>query len=276
MKKRKVVDSIVKLTIIFTGVFVIAILGIVFGYIFIKGISHFNIDFFIRLPKPVGEPHGGMVNAIVGSFILVGIALLWSVPISIMTGIYIAEYGKEKKYARIIDSLLDILAAIPSIVIGIYAYAIMVKPIKTFSAISGAFALGIIILPVVAKTTKEMLLSVPKILREAGWSLGLNNFRTIVFIVLKTAKPGIITGILISLARIFGETAPLLFTAFGNRFWHRGLLSPIAALPLQIFVYAISPFEDWNNQAWLASLVLVVIVFSITILSRKLMSKYKG
>ncbi|MCS7228389.1 MAG: phosphate ABC transporter permease PstA, partial [Endomicrobia bacterium] len=192
--------------------------------------------------------------------------------------VYLAEFsGKEKesKFASILRFLLDVLSGIPSIVIGIFAYSLVVVPMRKFSAISGAFALGMIMIPTIARTTEEMIRMVPRTIKEASLALGISNWKTIVFVVLNTAKPGILTGILLAVARIFGETAPLLFTAFGNRFWHRSLTDPIAALPLQIFVYAISPYEDWHQQAWAGALVLILIVYSTILISRKILLKYK-
>ncbi|MEN3013481.1 MAG: phosphate ABC transporter permease PstA [Endomicrobiia bacterium] len=276
--KRKIVDKFMQFLIYSSGVIICGILLFIFSYIVIKGIASLNIDFFIRLPKPVGEKGGGMVNAIVGSFILVGLASLWAVPISVLTGIYLAEFSdnkKESKFIYVLRFLLDVLSGVPSIVIGIFAYSLIVVPMKKFSAIAGAFSLGIIMLPVITRTTEEMMKMVPRTIREASLGLGISNWKTVVFVILATAKPGIITGILLAVARIFGETAPLLFTAFGNRFWHRSLTDPIASLPLQIFAYAISPYEDWHRQAWAGALVLILIVYFIILISRKILLKYK-
>lgn len=268
-----------RLLIYTSGIVVTAVLIFIFSYIVYKGISSINVDFFIRLPKPVGEKGGGMVNAIVGSFILVGLAGLWSVPLSILAGVYLAESSqkglKEPVFASVVRFLLDVLSGVPSIVIGIFVYSIIVVPMKKFSAISGAVALGIIMIPTVTRTTEEMVKMVPRSIKEASLALGINNWKTTVYVVLNVAKPGILTGVLLSVARIFGETAPLLFTAFGNRFWHRSLADPIAALPLQIFVYAISPYEDWQRQAWSGALVLIIIVFAIILISRKILLRYK-
>ena len=215
----------------------------------------------------MGEAGGGMSNAIVGSLILIGLSCLWAIPLGIAGGIYLAEFGNNK-LGTTVRFAADVLNGIPSILIGIFAYTLFVLPMKSFSAISGAFALGIIMIPTVMRTTEEMLLMVPRTIREAALALGINQFRAIVSIVLKTALPGILTGILLAIARIAGETAPLLFTALGNRFWHQNLTQPIAALPLQIFAYAISPFDDWHRQAWAGALVLIVIVFLMSFISR--------
>ena len=208
-----------------------------------------------------------MGNAIVGSLVLIGLSCLWAIPIGILGGVYLSEFGNNK-LGTTIRFAADVLNGVPSIVIGIFAYTLFVLPMKSFSAISGAFALGIIMLPTIMRTTEEMLLMVPRTIREAALALGISQFRTIVSIVLKTALPGILTGILLAIARIAGETAPLLFTALGNRFWHQNLTQPIAALPLQIFAYAISPFDDWHRQAWAGALVLIVMVFLMSLISR--------
>jgi phosphate transport system permease protein len=208
-----------------------------------------------------------MSNAIVGSFILMGLSCLWAVPVGIMGGIFLSEFGNNK-LGTTVRFTADVLNGIPSIVIGIFAYTLFVLPMKSFSAISGAFALGIIMLPTVMRTTEEMLRMVPGTLREAALALGVSRFRTITSVVLKTAMPGVVTGVLLAIARISGETAPLLFTAFGNRFWHQGLNQPIAALPLQIFAYAISPYDDWHRQAWAGAFVLIAMVFLINFISR--------
>lgn len=269
---RKIVSNIMIALMTLCAVITIIPLISIFVYILSKGIASINIDFFIRLPKPVSEPGGGMCNAIVGSIILVGLASLWSVPISILCGIYLSEYGNNK-LSTVVRFLVDVLSGIPSIVIGIFVYTVIVLPMKTFSAIAGAVALGIIMIPSVTRVTEEMVRMVPRSLREASLALGITQFRTTVSIVLKTAKRGIVTGIVLSIARVAGETAPLLFTAFGNRFWHQGLATPISALPLQIFVYAISPFEDWHKQAWSGALVLIFMVFLTNYICRKMVKR---
>lgn len=278
MNKRKLLDKFMQMLIYSSGFLICFILFFIFAYIVFKGVANLNLDFFIRLPKPVGEKGGGMLNAIVGSFTLVGLASLWVIPLGILAGIYLFESSnsiKDRNFALVVRFFLDTLSGVPSIVIGIFAYAVFVLPMKKFSAISGAFALGIIMIPTIARATEEVLKMVPRTIKEASYALGIPHWKTIVFVVLNTAKPGIVSAVLLSIARIFGETAPLLFTAFGNRFWHRSLLDPIAALPLQIFVYAISPYEDWHKQAWTGALVLILIVYAIILISRKLLLKYK-
>lgn len=251
----------------FCAVITIIPLISIFVYTLSKGLSSVNLDFFTHLPKPVGEHGGGMANAIMGSVILIGFASLWAVPVGIIGGIYLAEFGTHKR-AVILRFTTDVLTGVPSIVIGVFAYTLFVLPMKSFSALSGSFALGFMMLPTIVRTTEEMVRRVPHTLREAALALGISQFSTTLHIVLKTAMPGILTGVLLSLARIAGETAPLLFTAFGNRFWHRSMTEPIAALPLQIFSYAISPYDDWHRQAWAGALVLIVMIFSIMLISR--------
>jgi phosphate transport system permease protein len=271
---RKLKDKIFQFFIYLSVSIVSFVLLFITGYVLYKGFSSINLDFFIRLPKPVGEKGGGMVNAIVGSFMIVGIASLFSIPLSILTGVYLSEY-KNEKFANIVRSSLEILGAVPSIIIGIFVYGLVVYPMKRFSLLAGSIALSIIMIPLIARTTEEMLNMVPTTIKEAGLSLGIKNWKVIFYIILNTAKPGVLTGVLLSLARVFGETAPLLFTSFGNRFWHRSLLDPAAALPLQIFVYAIAPYDDWNRQAWAGAFVLIVIVYILIIVSRRLVLKYK-
>ena len=266
-KRRKIVNKLM-CTVVFLCAFLTLVpLVSIFGYVVSKGIASVNLDFFRHLPRPVGEPGGGMANAIVGSLILVGLSCLWAIPLGIFGGVYLSEFGGSK-CGTMVRFTADVLNGIPSIVIGIFAYTLFVLPMKSFSAISGGFALGVIMIPMVMRTTEEMLRMVPRTYREAALALGISSFRTTVSIVLKTALPGILTGILLAIARIAGETAPLLFTAFGNRFWHQSLKQPIAALPLQIFVYAISPFDDWHRQAWAGALVLIAMVFFTSLISR--------
>jgi len=273
--RRKIINNIMILIMIISTLIILVPLINIFIYVFLKGISSININFFTKLPMPVGEPNGGMANAIVGSIILIILSSMWAIPVGILGGIYLAEFGNNK-LGTIIRFTADVLSGVPSIVIGIFAYIVIVLPMKNFSAISGAFALGIIMIPTIMRTTEEMINLVPHTLREASLALGITRFRTTISIVLKTALNGIITGIILSVARISGETAPLLFTAFGNRFWHEGINKPIAALPLQIFAYAISPYEDWHKQAWAGALVLIAMIFLASFISRRILkSKYK-
>lgn len=237
-------------------------------YVAIKGIGALNWDFFVRLPGPVGDPHAGMANAIVGTLELLLVAAAVGLPIGILAGIYLAEFGGHGFFSNSVRFLADVLSGVPSIVIGIFAYALMVLPVKHFSGWSGGVALGIMMIPVVTRTTEELIRMVPRSLREAGLALGVPRWRVTVSIVLRTAVGGLTTGAMLALARVAGETAPLLFTAFGNRYWHRSLNEPVAALTLQIYQYAISAFEDWQRQAWGAAFVLIIMVLILNILAR--------
>ncbi len=265
--KRKIVNQIMlTLTFLCAAVALVPLFSI-FAYVISRGISSINLDFFTHLPKPVGEAGGGMANAILGSLILIGLASAWAIPVGIMGGVYLAEFGSHKS-ALLIRFTADVMTGIPSIVVGMFAYLLFVLPLKSFSAFSGAFALGFMMTPLIMRTTEEIVKTVPQTLREAALALGINRFQTTLHIVIKTAMGGIVTGILLSIARVAGETAPLLFTAFGNRFWQHGLNEPIAALPLQIFIYAISPYDDWHRQAWAGALVLISMVFLTTLITR--------
>lgn len=241
---------------------ILLILFIILGHLFIQGITSLNPGFFINLPKPVGESGGGMANAIVGTFTLLGLAICVGVPIGLGAGVYLSEYA-DLKFARVVRFMADVMNGIPSIVYGIFAYIICVLPMKGFSALSGGFALGIMMIPMISRTSEQFVRMVPQQLREAGLALGVPKWRVTLDIVIPAALTGITTGIMVSLARVAGETAPLLFTAFGNHYWQRSLTEPIAALPLQVFSYAISPFEDWHRQAWAGAIVLILMVFLI-------------
>jgi phosphate transport system permease protein len=246
---------------------VIAPLGLVFYYLLRNGLGSLNLAFFTHLPKPVGEPGGGMANAIVGSIELLGLAALIGVPVGVLGGVYLAEYGTARANA-LLRFVADVLNGVPSIIWGVVVYGLVVLPFKSFSAYAGGIALGFMMIPLIMRTTEEVLLLVPNGYREAALALGISRWKNILHIVMKTASKGIVTGILLALARIAGETAPLLFTAFGNRFWNRSLAEPIAALPLQIFTYAISPYDDWHRQAWAGALVLVLMILLINVLVR--------
>ncbi len=246
---------------------VTAPLVLILGFLVYQGSSALNVGFFAHLPKPVGEPGGGMANAIVGSLILIGLAAAVGLPLGILGGLYLAE-SRDRRLPWLCRFLADVLNGVPSIVIGIFAYTVVVLSMRRFSALAGGFALGVIMLPVVLRTTEEMVRLVPASLREAGLALGIPQWKVVLRVVFPTARAGIITGVIVAVARVAGETAPLLFTAFGNRFWHDGLDQPIAALPLQIFTYAISPFEDWHRQAWAGALVLISLVLVLSLLAR--------
>jgi phosphate transport system permease protein len=242
-------------------------LFLILGYLLSKGFSSLNLNFFLRMPKPVGEPGGGMANAIVGTFELIAIASLIGVPIGIGAGLYLAEHGRQG-IASSARFAADVLTGIPSIVVGVFAYAVVVRPMGGFSALAGGVALAIIMIPLVARTTEEMVALVPRELREATLALGVSHWRTTLSVVLPTALGGILTGIILAVARVAGETAPLLFTAFGNRFWSTAIGQPIASLTVQVYTYAISPFDDWQRQAWAGALVLTAIVLGLELAVR--------
>lgn len=231
------------------------------------GAASINPAFFTQMPKPVGEAGGGMANAIVGTLILISIAAAVGLPVGIGAGLYLAEH-KSMRLANTVRFLSDVLNGLPSIVMGIFAWQFLVRPAGHFSALAGGIALGVMMVPLVTRTTEEMIRIVPNSLREAALALGYQRWRTSLAIILRTALPGIVTGALVAVARVAGETAPLLFTAFGNQFWSTAVQRPIAALPLQIFTYAISPYDEWHAQAWAGALVLIGIVLIISIAAR--------
>jgi phosphate transport system permease protein len=262
------IKSALAVGIAFTSaLLVIAPLGLVFSYLLINGAGSVNWDFFTKLPAPVGAVGGGMVNAIVGSLELLAIAGVIGIPIGVLGGVYLAEYGSAR-INSVLRFLADVLNGVPSITWGMVVYGLVVLRFKGFSAYAGGLALALIMIPLILRTTEEVILLVPNGYREAALALGVSRWKAIVHIVMKTASKGIITGILLALARVGGETAPLLFTAFGNRFWNHSLSQPIAALPLQVFTYAISPYDDWHRQAWAGALVLVTGVFCVNVLVR--------
>lgn len=264
---RKIKSALASAVAFISAVLVIAPLGLVFFYLLVNGAGSVNWDFFTKLPAPVGAVGGGMVNAIVGSLELLALAGAIGIPVGVLGGVYLAEYGSAR-INDVLRFLADVLNGIPSITWGVVVYGLVVLRFKGFSAYAGGLALGLIMIPLILRTTEEVVLLVPNGYREAALALGVSRWKTIVHIVMKTASKGIITGILLALARVGGETAPLLFTAFGNRFWNHSLSQPIAALPLQIFTYAISPYDDWHRQAWAGALVLVTGVFCVNVLVR--------
>lgn len=245
---------------VLSTILVIAPLIAIFVDLLYKGARSLNLNFFTKLPAPVGELGGGMSNAILGSATLLVLASAMGVPIGIAAGIYLAEFGRGTKLSNVVRFTADVLNGVPSIVMGIAVYALIVAPMKGFSAFAGGVALGIMMVPTVARTTEEMLLMVPLSIREAALGLGVPNWRSVLSITLKTALPGVITGCMLAFARVAGETAPLLFTAFGSPFWSFTLNQPIEALPLQIYVYALSPYDEWHRLAWAGSLVLIVLI----------------
>jgi phosphate transport system permease protein len=257
--RRKLTDHLMTALAVLTVVLVLLPLGAIFAYLVYRGVGSINWAFLTQIPKPVGEAGGGMANAIAGSAVILGLASLIGVPFGIGAGIYLAEYGANR-FGDIVRFTSDVLNGVPSIVIGIVAYSIVVLHQRHFSALAGGVALAIMMLPTIARTTEEMLLLVPQSIREAAYGLGVPRWRTTLSITLRTATSGVITGIMLAFARIAGETAPLLFTAFGNSYWNFNVNQPTAALPLQIFIYAISPFDEWQRQAWAGALVLIILI----------------
>jgi phosphate transport system permease protein len=252
---------------------VIAPLLAIFSYLIFKGTRSLNLAFFTQVPKPVGETGGGMANAIAGSGVLLALASMIGVPIGIAAGIYLAEFGRGARLSNLVRFTADVLNGVPSIVMGIAVYSLVVVPQKHFSAFAGGVALGIMMVPTITRTTEEMLLLVPHAVREAALALGVPSWRSTLSITLRTASAGIITGCMLAFARVAGETAPLLFTAFGNGSWNFAVDRPIAALPLQIFVYAISPYDDWHRLAWAGSLVLIFLIVIAVSLVRYVTSR---
>ena len=264
--RRTVMNYLVTgLSILATILVIIPLVAILF-YLVYKGASSLNLAFFTHIPAPVGESGGGMANSIVGSGVILALASLMGVPIGIAAGVYLAEFGQGTFLANAVRFTADVLNGVPSIVMGIAVYSLIVMPQKHFSAFAGGVALAIMMVPTITRTTEEMLATVPHAIREAALGLGVPKWRTVLSVSLRTASPGIITGCMLAFARVAGETAPLLFTAFGNQFWNFRLNEPIAALPLQIFVYAISPYDEWHRLAWAGALVLIVLIMvSVTL-----------
>ena len=242
-------------------------LAAIFAMLLVKGAGSIDLNFFIRSAVPVGEPGGGFAHAIVGTLIIVGMACVIGVPIGVATGIFLAEFGGGR-FGFGVRFVADVLNGVPSIVIGIFAWTWLVKPMGHFSALAGGFALGIILVPIVARTTEEMVRLVPNSLREAALALGYQRWRATLQVVVRSAAAGIVTGCLVAVARVAGETAPLLFTALGNQFFSTRLQGPMAALPLQIYVYASGPYDEWHRQAWAGALVLIVLVLALSLIAR--------
>ncbi|MDI6772823.1 MAG: phosphate ABC transporter permease PstA [bacterium] len=265
--RRRWTDRLVAGVTFLCAVAVLTPLFLILFFLARTGVGALNLDFFTHLPGAAGEPGGGMANAIAGTLLLVGLAALLGVPVGVLGGTFLAEYPTSR-LAGVVRLLADVMNGVPSIVMGLFAYTILVLPLRHFSAAAGGLALGIMLIPTVMRTTEEIVRLVPQSVREASLALGIPQWRTLLRVVLPTAAGGIVAGIMVGLARIAGETAPLLFTALGNRFWNWDPLQPIAALPLQIFAYAVSPFEDWHRQAWAGALVLVSLVLGINIATR--------
>jgi len=269
VRTRSLVDRAVTVLCVAATALAIVPLFSVLYYVAARGLGGVNLAFFTELPAPVGEVGGGAANAIIGSLELVGLACLIGIPPGILAGVYLAEYGNSK-LGQLVRFSADVMAGVPSITVGLFVYSLVVLSTGHFSAYAGGLALAIIMLPTVTRTTEELLRLVPEALREAALGLGVAKWRTTVSILLRTALPGVATGVMLAIARVFGETAPLLFTSFSNRYWAESLNEPTASLPVQIFTYAVSPYEDWHRQAWAAALLLVVFILVLNVSARLL------
>ncbi len=265
--RRKMTNRLMVGLCAFATLTAVGILLMVVGYTLIKGIAYLNLDFVTQTAQPLGETGGGMRHEIIGTLILVTLASALGIPVGLLAGTYLSEFGGGRT-GFVIRLVADVLTGVPSVVVGIFVYVLLVRPMGTFSALSGGVALAIIMLPVVARTTEEMMKLVPATYREAALALGIARWRMIVSVVMPGAMIGIVTGSMLAVARIAGETAPLIFTALGNRFGYAGLDQPIAAMPLQIWRYAVSAYDTWHQQAWAASFLLVMLVFMISVLVR--------
>lgn len=265
--RRRVVDVTVRALCVLFTLAALTPLGLVLFYLLARGVGGLSLALFTELPKPVGETGGGMANAIVGTLKLVGLACVMGIPVGVMAGVYLSEF-RDGRLAGAVRFSADVLSGVPSITVGIFVYALVVMQQKHFSALAGGIALAIIMLPIVTRTTEELLRLVPENLREAALGLGVPRWRATLSIVLRTAAPGIAVGVMLAVARVAGETAALLFTAFSNRFWSSGLDQPTASLPVQIYTYAVSPYDDWHRQAWAAALVLVALVLILNVTAR--------
>jgi len=272
LKWRKLVSAFMLTMTGVCAVVAVAVLFFILGYLVFHGGRSINWDFFTKLPTPVGETGGGMANAIVGSAKLLFLASLFGVPIGFFGAIYLAEFSGSKT-AFVVRYAADLLNGVPSIVIGIFAYALVVLPFKHFSAYAGGFALGVMMIPITLRSTEEFLLGVPNTLREAAMALGASKWKTIATVIVPAAYRGILTSVLLAFARVAGETAPLLFTAFGNRYWSPGFNNPIESLPHMVYIYAISPYEDWQRQAWAAGLVLLGLILIVNIVARFILAR---
>jgi len=266
--RRYAVNHLVTALTILSTIIVIMPLIAILVYLLYMGTRSLNLAFFTHIPAPVGEPGGGMANSILGSGVILGLASLMGIPVGIAAGVYLAEFGRGTLLGAAIRFTADVLNGVPSIVMGMAAYSLIVIRQRHFSAFAGGVALAIMMVPTITRTTEEMLATVPHAIREAALGLGVPKWRTVLSVSLKTASPGIITGCMLAFARVAGETAPLLFTAFGNQFWSFKLSEPIAALPLQIYVYAMSPYDEWHRLAWAGALVLIVMIMVAVTLVR--------
>ncbi|HYO96838.1 MAG TPA: phosphate ABC transporter permease PstA [Polyangiaceae bacterium] len=266
---RKIVDRTVRGACVAATVIALIPLGMVLYYVFVRGVGGIDADFFTELPKPVGETGGGMANAIVGTLKLVGLACLMGIPPGVLAGVYLAEFGGSR-FSKAVRFSADVMSGVPSITVGLFIYALVVMTTKQFSAIAGGLALAVLMLPTVTRTTEELLKLVPESLREAALGLGVPKWRATLRVMLRTAAPGIAVGVMLAVARVAGETAPLLFTAFNNSFWAGSLNEPTASLPVNIYTYAVSPYPDWHDKAWASALVLLVVVLVLNISARLL------
>jgi phosphate transport system permease protein len=272
LRWRKLVSAFMLTMTGLCALIAVSVLFFILGYLVYNGGRDISWNFFTKLPAPVGEVGGGMANAVVGSAKLLLLASLLGVPIGFLGGVYLAEFSGSK-VAFVVRYAADLLNGVPSIVIGIFAYALVVLPFKHFSTLAGAFALGLMMIPITLRNTEEFLRAVPRALREGSMALGASKTKTIMRVVVPAAYRGIMTAILLALARVAGETAPLLFTAFGNRYWSPGVNQPTASLPVVIFTYAVSPYDDWHRQAWAAGLVLLGLILAVNIVARVILSR---
>jgi phosphate transport system permease protein len=272
--RRKTVNAVMLTITGLCTLFAAGTLVFILGYLFVHGASSLSWDFFTKLPTPVGEAGGGMANAIVGSAKLLMLASLVGVPIGFLGGVYLAEFGGTT-FSFVVRYVTDLLNGVPSIVIGIFAYTIIVLPQKHFSTLAGGLGLGVMMIPIAVRSSEEFLRAIPNSLREGAMALGASKAKSILTVVIPAAKNGIMTGVMLNLARVAGETAPLLFTSFGNRYWSPGWEQPTSALPVMIFTYAIAPYEDWHKQAWAAGFVLLTLVLTVNVIARAVLSKTK-
>jgi len=265
--RRHITSVIMTVLCVVSVVITLIPLALILTFVVLKGIAALNLDFFTQIPKPVGEMGGGMANGIVGTLILCGLGALLAIPVGVMAGIYVAQSSGSRR-ANLVRFAADTLNGIPSIVVGIFVYAIAVSPFKQFTALAGGIALGVMMIPIITRTTEELIRLVPSTMLEGALAFGATQGRAMFTVVLPAALPGIVTGIVLALARIAGETAPLLFTAFNNRFWSTSLTQPISSLTVQVYTYATGPYEDWHRQAWAGALVLIALVLICSILAR--------
>jgi phosphate transport system permease protein len=274
-RRRKLVDVLARGACVGATLIAILPLASVLTYVAAKGLGGLSWSLFTELPQPVGESGGGFGNALLGSLLLVGLACAVGIPVGVLAGVYLAEFG-ENRFGKAVRFCADVMSGVPSIAVGIFVYTLVVLSMRRFSALAGGIALGILMLPTITRTTEELLKLVPDALREAGLALGVPRWRVILSVVLRTGAPGIATGVMLAVARAAGETAPLLFTAFNNRFWSTNLNQPIGSLPVQIFTYAVSPYDEWHAQAWAAALVLVAMVLVLNVGARLLTASREG